>query len=189
MSLSFFLNSFLLFNGIHPNEIQAVDLKPNEMITAITEGKIDAASCFPPFLDTIKKNLAQNGVSWSAQGGQDYYVLLLTRAEWIKPRPLVVTGLLKGLIEAEDFLKKDENEAQAIVGRALSVDREAVLNTWSKTRFRVRLDQALLTLLEDEGRWAIHSNLIDRQKIPNYLNSLYLDGLAEIKPDAVTVIR
>jgi ABC-type nitrate/sulfonate/bicarbonate transport system substrate-binding protein len=185
----FFLHAFLSFHGIHSGEIQAVDLKPTEMVTAITEGKIDAASCFPPFLDTIKKNLGQNGVSWSAQGGQDYYVILLTRADLIKTRPWVIDGLLKGMIEAEDFLKKDENEAQAIVESALGVDRETVLNTWAKTRFRVRLDQSLLTLLEDEGRWAIHNKLVDGQKNPNYLNFFYLDGLGKIKPDSVTVIR
>jgi ABC-type nitrate/sulfonate/bicarbonate transport system substrate-binding protein len=69
----FFLHAFLSFHGIHDGEIQAVDLKPAESVTAITEGQIDAAVCFPPFLDTIKKNLGQNGVSWSVQCGQDYH--------------------------------------------------------------------------------------------------------------------
>ena len=97
----------------------------------------------------------------------------------IKTRPLAVTGLLKGVIEAEDFLRKDENEAQRIVERALGLDHESVVSTWSKTRFRVRLDQSLLTLLEDEGRWAIRNKLVDGQKVPNYLNFLYLDGLGK----------
>ena len=76
-----------------------------------------------------------------------------------------------------------------IVERALGLDHESVVNTWAKTRFRVRLDQSLLTLLEDEGRWAIRNKMVDGQKVPNYLNFLYLDGLGKIKPDVVTVIR
>jgi NitT/TauT family transport system substrate-binding protein len=100
-----------------------------------------------------------------------------------------VTGLLKGVIEAEDFLRKDEDGAQRIVERALGLDRESVVKSSAKTRFRVRLDQSLLTLLEDEGRWAIHNKLVDGQKNPNYLNFFYLDGLGKIKPDSVTVIR
>ncbi len=53
----------------------------------------------------------------------------------------------------------------------------------------MRLDQALLTLLEDEGRWAIHNKLVDGEKVPNYLHFLYLDGLEKIKPEAVSVIH
>jgi NitT/TauT family transport system substrate-binding protein len=53
----------------------------------------------------------------------------------------------------------------------------------------VRLDQALLTLLEDEGRWAIQNRLVEAKKVPNYLNYLHLDGLGKINPNFVTVIR
>jgi len=185
----FFLYAFLSFHGIPPGEIETVDIKPAEMAAAIVQGKIDAASCFPPFSDTIKNSLGRNGVSWSAQGGQDYYVLLLARAGWIKTHSHAVEGLLKGMLEAEELMKKDEAQAQAIVERALGVDHETVLNTWTKTQFAVRLDQSLLTLLEDEGRWAIRNRLVEGQKIPNYLNFLYVDGLSKIKPDAVSVIH
>jgi NitT/TauT family transport system substrate-binding protein len=113
----------------------------------------------------------------------------MVKDELIKTRPMAVTGLLKGVVQAEDFLKKDEERAQAIVERALGLDHESVVKTWAKTRFRVRLDQSLLTLLEDEGRWAIRNKLVDAEKIPNYLNFLYIEGLEKIKPDIVTVIR
>jgi NitT/TauT family transport system substrate-binding protein len=61
------------------------------------------------------------------------------------------------------------------------------MSTWSKTRFRVRLDQDLLTLMEDEGRWAIKNKLVDAQTIPDYSTFLYLEGLRKIKPEAVGV--
>ena len=143
----FFLNTFLSLRSILPEEVRTVDLKPTDLVAALSEGKIDAASCFPPFSDTMKKNLAGNAISWPIQGGQDYHLVLIIRDELIKTRPLAVTGLLKGAIEAEDFLKKHENEAQRIVERTLGLGHESVVSTWAKTRFRVRLDQSLLTLL------------------------------------------
>jgi NitT/TauT family transport system substrate-binding protein len=93
------------------------------------------------------------------------------------------------VIEAEEFLRKNEDGAQRIVERALSIDHESVVNSWAKTRFRVRLDQSLLTLLDDEGRWAIRNKMVTGQNVPNYLNFFYLDGLGKINPDVVTVIR
>jgi ABC-type nitrate/sulfonate/bicarbonate transport system substrate-binding protein len=185
----FFLNAFLSLKGVLPGEVRMVDLKPTDLVPALSEGKIDAASCFPPFSDTMKKNLARNAVSWPIQGGQDYHLVLIIRDELIKTRPLVVTSLLKGALDAGDFLGKNEGEAQSIVERALGLDHESVVKTWAKTRFRVRLDQALLTLIEDEGRWAIRNKMVAGPKVPNYLNFLYLDGLEKINPDLVTVIR
>jgi NitT/TauT family transport system substrate-binding protein len=185
----FFLNTFLSLRTIHSGEVRTVDLKPTDLVAALLEGKVDAASCFPPFSNTMKKTLGQNAVWWPIQGGQDYHLVVMIRDELIKNRPLAVNGFLKGVIEAEDFLRKDEDGAQHIVERALGTGHESVANTWAKTRFRVRLDQSLLTLLEDEGRWAIQNKLVTAQKVPNYLNFLYLDGLEKIKPEVVTVIR
>ena len=135
----------------------------------------------------IKKSLAGKILSWPAQGGRDFYYLLITREELVKTRPGAITGLLKGVLEAETFLKKNERDAQDIVKSILGIDQEALMNTWSKTRFRVRLDQDLLTLMEDEGRWAIRNKLVDAEKIPDYSTFLYLEGLRKIKPEAVGV--
>jgi NitT/TauT family transport system substrate-binding protein len=185
----YFLNTFLSLKGILPGEVRTVDLKPADLVTALSEGRIDGASCFPPFSDMMKRNLAGNAISWPIQGGQDYHLVVMVKDEMIRTRSIAVAGLLKGAIEAEDFSKKDENKAQGIVERALGLGHDPVVKTWAKTRFRVRLDQSLLTLLEDEGRWAMRNKLVDAGKVPNYLNFLHLDGLEKIKPDVVTVIR
>lgn len=185
----FFLHSFLSFHGVSPSEIQMIDLKPSEMVTALAEGKIDAASCFDPYSDTLKKNLGRNAIFWSAQGGQDYYYLLIVRDELIKARPRVVINLLKGVLEAETFVKEHDKESMEITARALNLDPGILSKYWGRGRYRVRLDQGVLTLMEDEARWAIRNKMVDGQRVPNYLNSFYLDGLEKLKPDAVSVIH
>jgi NitT/TauT family transport system substrate-binding protein len=185
----FFLSVFLSLNNILPGEVRTVDLKPSDVVSAIADGKIDAASSFPPFSDTMKKNLDRIAVSWPAQGGQSYYFLLITRDELIKARPRAIESLLKGALDAEDFLRKHESEARTIVERTLGLSHELVSSTWPKTRFHVSLDQSLLTLMEDEARWAIQNRLVEAKKVPNYLNYLYLDGLMKLRPGAVGVIH
>jgi NitT/TauT family transport system substrate-binding protein len=185
----FFLLSFLSFHGVSPSEIQLIDLKPSEMVTALVEGKIDAASCYYPYSDVLKKTFGENAVVWNAQGGQDYYFLLVVKDEFIKTRPRAVTGLLKGLLEAETFVKEHDKESMEITARALNLDPEILARYWGRGRFRVRLDQEILTLMEDEARWAIRNKMVDGQKAPNYLNLLYLDGLEKLKPDAVSVVH
>jgi NitT/TauT family transport system substrate-binding protein len=89
------------------------------------------------------------------------------------------------LIEAEAFLKTHKGKAQETVMSEFSVNRDSLISTWSKTRFRVSLDQALVTLMEDEGRWATRNKLVERKTIPDYSAMLYPDGLRKIKPEAV----
>jgi len=183
----FFLRTFLSFNNIHPEEVRTVDVKPAEVLTALSEGKIDGAVSFSPYSGAIRKKLSGKILSWPAQGGRDFYYLLITREDLVKTHPRVITGLLKAVLEAETFLKKHEREAQGIVTSILGIDQEALKTTWSKTRFRVRLDQDLLTLMEDEGRWAIRNKLVDAEKIPDYSTFLHSEGLRKIKPEAVGV--
>jgi hypothetical protein len=52
----------------------------------------------------------------------------------------------------------------------------------------VRLDQDLLTLMEDEARWSIHRR--NRTGgLPNYLDIIHLESLEKIKPEAVGIIH
>jgi NitT/TauT family transport system substrate-binding protein len=183
----FFLSVFLSFNNVRLGEVRTVDLKPDEIVTALSEGKIDAAVNFTLFVHKIKKRMADKVLSWPAQGGRNFYFLLFIREGLTKTRPRAITGLLKGVLEAETFLKKNEREAQDIMKKALGLDHDALMSTWSKTRFLVRLDQDLLTLMEDEGRWAIENRLVDAEKIPDYATFLHLEGLRKIKPEAVGI--
>jgi ABC-type nitrate/sulfonate/bicarbonate transport system substrate-binding protein len=185
----FFLSAFLCFNGILPRETRVVDLSPSEMVAALSDGAIDAAGFFPPFADAMKRNLAQNAISWPAQGGQAFYLLLITTEGLIRTKPRIFTGILKGLLEAEAFLINHEKDSQNIVEHTLGSEHGAVLKTWSKTRFRVRLDQGLLTLMEDEARWALQNKVVDAERIPNYLPLLYLEALGRIRPEAVGVVH
>jgi NitT/TauT family transport system substrate-binding protein len=53
----------------------------------------------------------------------------------------------------------------------------------------VTLTQVLLITLEDETRWAIKSKLVEKSKMPNYIDFIYVDGLQAVKPEAVRIIR
>jgi NitT/TauT family transport system substrate-binding protein len=102
----FFLNVFLSFNNMHPGEVRTVDLKPDDIVTALSEGKIDAAVNFTLFVDKIKKRMADKVLSWPAQGGRNFYFLLFIREDLTKTRPRAITGFLKGVLEAETFQKR-----------------------------------------------------------------------------------
>ncbi len=188
-TLDFFLGSFLTFQGIQMNDVQIINLKPTEIVDAILKGTIDGAASFIPYGDTIRKGLGANAVTWPIQGQQDYYMLLVAKGSFIKAHPSAIERLLRALIDAEQFIKAHETEAQKIVEERANLNRSALISIWPKSRFEVRLDQDLLILMEHETRWAIRNKLTDSTRLPNYLDFIYVDGLEKIKPEAVTIIH
>lgn len=188
-SSEFFLKALLSAHTVRLDQIQTVDLKPPDLVGALAEGQIDAGVIFTVYLQEIKKRLGARAVSWSAQDGQDYFFLLITKEAFIKSRPRAITSLLKGVLEAEEFLKKHDREARNIVAASLNLAPEAIRPSWLKTHFRVRLDQDLLTLMEDEAQWAIRNRLVEGGKMPNYFNSIYFKALEKLKPEAVSIVH
>ena len=43
--------------------------------------------------------------------------------------------------------------------------------------------------MENEARWIRNNNLTAETQVPDFLDYIYTDGLQEVKPDAVNVIR
>jgi uncharacterized membrane protein YqgA involved in biofilm formation len=67
---------------------------------------------------------------------------------------------------------------------------ESLLKELSATyRFKILLDQSFLITLENQSKWAMKKKLTDQTKLPNYYNFLYLEALAAVKPENMTIIR
>ena len=69
------------------------------------------------------------------------------------------------------------------------LDRAEVLAAWPAYHFGLELDQSLLLALEDRARWAIRNRLAGSREMPNFLDNMYLEGLGQVRPAAVTVIH
>jgi NitT/TauT family transport system substrate-binding protein len=51
------------------------------------------------------------------------------------------------------------------------------------------LGQQQLRSLEEEAHWALGSEFVRAEQVPNYLEFFYVDALKKVKPTAVTVIQ
>jgi ABC-type nitrate/sulfonate/bicarbonate transport system substrate-binding protein len=188
-SLDFFLEAFLTSHGIRLSDVKVMYSTPTETADAIMNGTIDAAAHFNPHSDTIKKGLGTNAVTWPIQGQQDSYMLLIGKSSFIKEHPSAVERLLAALIDAEQFMGRDEARSQTIVAERLKMDRLVLASIWQRYFFNLRLDQDLLSLMEDQARWMIRNKVVNTMHIPNYFDYMYLDGLEKVKPEAITVIH
>jgi len=185
----FFMDTMLMTNGISRKDVKVVNLAPEIMQDALVNGDVDAISTWNPILIRTQNKLGNKSITFY---GEDIYTQtynVVATQSYIDKNPSMVNKILLALIKAEEFAKQKPAEAQKVVADVSRTDKGLIGETWDVNHLSVALDQSLLLAMEDESRWAIKSGLVNKTKIPNYLDYIYFYGLDSIKPKAVRILR
>ena len=185
----FFLDSLLTANGITRKEIQPFALKPEEMQDAIMARKVDAASVWNYPLTQIKRQLGADGILFYDREIYTETFNIAARQDFVQKNPETVKRFLLALIEAENFVAKNPEEAQIIVSTATKIEHSLIHEVWNAFNYHIALDQTLLLTLEDETRWAMKNKLTEQTAMPDYTSFIHLDSLRAVKPEAVKMNR
>lgn len=186
----FFLDALLVRQRLSRADVQVIDRKPGEMADALEQGVADAVSTWEPHISTARERVGVNStVLFASEGIYESTFNLATTREFASTRAETVKKLLRALVRAEQFFANDPTGGEKIVAEALKRSPDETRQLLSKHHIALALDQNLLVMMEDESRWAIRNKVAEPNGTPNFLNAIYIDGLAAIKPRSVTVIR
>ena len=183
----FFLDSLLTASGLTRKDIRPVGLKPEEMQEAIMSKQVDAVCTWNFQLTQISHQLGANGVIIYDREVYTETYNVAAQQSFVQSNPETVKHLLRALIKAEDFIKKNPDDAQAIMAAATKVDKGTIHEVWNAFTNHVQLSQTLLITLEDETRWAMENKLTDQTVVPDYKSFIYTDSLKAVKPEVVTI--
>jgi NitT/TauT family transport system substrate-binding protein len=181
----FFLGRFLTLHHIPLKEVTIVDVNPFDQAEALAAGKVDAVLAWEPNAIKVLKQVGNDAISWPAQGGQDFYFLLLSRKEIIKKKAAAMEKLLRALVQAANFFRERPSAAQAIIAESTKVSLTDLQTSPLPKKYELFLDQGLLLAMEDQASWMIHNRLTDQTKIPNFMDYLDPGPLLKVDPKAV----
>jgi len=183
----FLLGEFLIYNNLAYSD---VDVRGYNQVSDFEDeflkGDMDAVTIWQPFVHKYKKELGENAISWNTK---PFYFLAFTRSDVIDRNPEIVRKFVQSLVDAEEYVKQNNEEARTLVRDYRGYDDSYILAVWDKNKLEVQLSQELLILLESEARWAIANNLTDKTEVPNYLDYIYVDALEDVNPEAITIIH
>jgi NitT/TauT family transport system substrate-binding protein len=185
----FVLDTFLIRQKLSTDDVTLRDLQPEELSDALAKGDVDAIATWEPYLGALRAQLGENGVIFYGDGIYELAFNIAGGRDYVVSHPETVKKLLRALIRADRFCEDEPDAARKIIASAINVSLENLQELWPTYQFNVELNQSLLLSLEDQTRWAMKNQLTARIDMPNYLNSLYLDGLKAVKPESVTVIH
>ena len=185
----FYLGRFLELSGLDARQVSPVNIDIAKSRDLIMGADIDAIISRPPHISPIEKSLGANAVTWPAQSDQALYAIMVGGENWIKKHPEIIKRLLNSLLQAEKYLIRNPAEAKSIVQKRLNFDDSYMTAVWSRNQFALSLEQSLIIAMEDQARWMIKNNLTTETVIPDFLDCVYIDGLREVKSEAVNIIR
>jgi ABC-type nitrate/sulfonate/bicarbonate transport system substrate-binding protein len=183
----FFLEMTLVRSGVLRSKVTFVDLKPDEMEAALRRGEVDAVATWIPYVTLLETRLGGQLVALESESPETF--ALVARREFPRERGPAAERALRALLRAERFARERPQEARGIVAEALRVPSAELSKMWDVYDLRVRLDQGLFVLMDEQARWAIRSGLAPRQVMPDFREVIASAPLLAVKADAVHLIR
>jgi len=185
----FFLDTLLIRHGVDRGAVQLVDLSPANISDALAKGEVDAVAIWNPDIFDLQKLLGDRVLTFYADDIFFETFDVVARKGFVEQRLAAAKSVIRALLRAEAFIRSHPEEARRDAAAALNQDLAQIDAILEPFDFRVRLEQSLLVLMEEEARWAIQSGLVARQGMPNLLTSLDAKPLLAVKPTAVQLVR
>lgn len=172
-SAEYFFGRFLELNGMNHSQVKTVNIQPNHIVEALTNGTVDAVVTWQPYLYQIHNQMANDIVEWPAQSGQQVYSVLSATTSWAEANDNTVTKFLNAISQAENYLQSNPTEGKNLIMSQLNYTKEYLDSVWPDHKFTLSLDQSLVLIMEDEGRWLIANNLTNATSVPDFQNYIY----------------
>ena len=181
----YLLETHLLAVGVDPRGVSMVPLQAEETVAALKSGRIDGLAVWEPFGYAALHGIDAVGVRLPLSGGYIESYNLVGRRALFAARADALVRLLRAVERAEQFIRTHPADAQAILREQLKLDQNFVDWVWGGLGFRLSLDQALLTTMEGEMRWAQREGHVAGGARPNVLTLIVPGPLRAVRPDAV----
>jgi len=185
----FFLHMFLVSNHLTSRDVSLEYLPVEDLPDALAQGRVDAISTREPLVTQARQRLGDSAVVFARRGLDPYCEQIVARESLVGRQPEAVRSLLRALVRAKRAARQDPDTALQVVAARLGVEASELAGSWNDFDLSVSLDQSLLSNMEDVARWAIQEGLTRKPRVPNYLRIVYMAGLQDVDPRAVTIIR
>lgn len=187
-SSEYLMHSWFLRNGIDPQSVRLLDIKPSTMVEALAQQKVAAVSIWEPIAFNIRQQVA-GSTELSSSGMHTLTFHLLTLRETSRSRAKDLQAMLRAIDQAESFIRQNPQRAQIILQDSLKVDWAFIDWIWPRYHFQLGLDQALISSLESQARWSMENGLTTLEQVPNYLHFIDSQPMRAVRSDAVSLIE
>ncbi len=152
--------AFLAANGLKPDALHIIDMRPSDMPEALAAGSVDAIVASEP---TPSLAESRGGRELATLGGlgSSYPILLVMRQSFIDSRPAAAVAFLRAMQSAAAYVNTHPREAAAILAETTGLSPDVAARAMSYHTYTVGLGPDVLKSLDSVGGFLLRQHLIE----------------------------
>ncbi len=181
------LDVMLAEGGLEPSEIQAIPGQPKELMAALAEGQLDAASLWVPNLLLATGKGPGQARLLTSEVYADMSMLAGMRPR-IEARRMEARRFLRALLRAQAMIRRRPQLVESTLRpRFPQLDAEQLATVISHSRFELGLSNLLLSTLRQEGAFLEQRGETRAERV-QFRDVLAPSMLEELAPESVTLL-
>jgi NitT/TauT family transport system substrate-binding protein len=189
-SAQYFLDSWLLFHNIDPQKIKVVGSAPDQLAASLQQGAVDAVAIWEPAASIALSALAEDGLLLPNPPVYTQHFGLITTQGTIASREAALLKLLRALVRAERLIAEEPGRAKQVLMARLGYSAASAQAQLKEHDFRIRLDQALVSTMSSQSRWALREHYAKPLTgMGGPAGVVQPSLLRKVAPNAVTLVR
>ncbi len=173
--------------GLTAKDVTLVALQPQDMVAALSNHSIDAYDVWEPHVANGKKTLGAQVVELDSRGvyGETFNIVALK--PWLAANPKAAQRFLAALVEADDWIKANRDDAITLIAKAVNLPRQDLAAGFGDYRYDVTLDDAVLDILKAHAAWRLESGNAPQgaTAVPDVRQVVVDEPLRTVAPDRV----
>ncbi|MBI3550789.1 MAG: ABC transporter substrate-binding protein [Elusimicrobia bacterium] len=150
----FFLHAFLATHGVPASRVSISSMPVSEMPEALAKGRIDAYAAWEPFVLYGANLLHRHFRIFLPHKIYRGWTAVSVLRDFADKNPETLRRLLAALIKAEEFARRNPEQALKIAARRFELRPEVVKAVLIDDTLAVELDQELVETMRAQSDWA-----------------------------------
>ena len=178
----FFLGIFLIHNRLSISDVEMMHIRTVDLPAALNNNEVDAISVWQPHTEKAMQLLGDKAIELASPEVCKANFNFAAMKRFAQEHPEIVQKFLRSLDKSATFIKNEREKSLEIMTACLNLDKDTVRTALGDVIFGISLDQSLLVGWDEMARWAIKNRLVNKKKVPNYLNYICLNALEAVNP-------
>ena len=174
--------------GLGADDVKLVNLRPQDMVAALSNGSIDAYNTWEPHIGNGKKALGDAVEELDTKGTYSETFNIVVMQDFLKAKPQLVHNFLAALLEAEAWMQANREAAISVVAETVNMPRDDLVPIWGSFIYGVTIDQRTIDILTAHAQWRLDSdNHPPGAVMPDWHKVIFAEPLRSLAPDRVKV--
>ena len=173
--------------GLTPKEVTLINLRPQDMLPALSAGSIDAMDTWEPHISNALKVLGGKAKLLDTKGVYSETFNIVVMKPYLKEHERLMEKFLSAMIDAETWIKAHPKEAIATIAKAVGMKEKDLAAIWSHYVYHVVLDDKQINILKMHAQWRLDSgNHPPGATMPDLFKIVDPTPLRKVDPSRVT---